>query len=56
MRLHILLSEDTPCPLYNDDTIVEQPADFLMLTENYVKFATSFIKESASKDSIVGST
>ena len=28
---------------------MQQPADFLTLTENYVNFATSFIKTNAGK-------
>lgn len=38
---------DTPCPLYNDEKIMQQPADFLTLTQNYASFATSFIQTSA---------
>ncbi len=34
----------TPCALFKNEKIVQQPADFLQLTENYVKGAESFIK------------
>ena len=39
---------ESPCPLFQNDKIVQQPADFLQLTENYVKGAESFIKTNAS--------
>ena len=34
----------SPCPLYHNTTIVEQPADYTHLSENYSIAATSFIK------------
>ena len=39
---------ESPCPLFQNEKIVQQPADFLQLTENYVKGAESFIKTNAS--------
>ena len=42
--------EDTGCPIYQDTLIVEQPADFLTLTEKYVLTAQTFIQtESLAK-------
>ena len=41
------LAETTPCPLYEDETIVQQPADFLKLSETYSTAATGFIHEMA---------
>ena len=41
-------TDETPCPLYQNEKIVQQPADFLTLTENYVKGAESFIKTVAA--------
>ncbi|XP_064396908.1 arylsulfatase A-like [Halichondria panicea] len=40
---------ESPCPLFQNEKIVQQPADFLQLTENYVKGAESFIKTNANK-------
>ncbi|XP_065912203.1 arylsulfatase A-like isoform X2 [Dysidea avara] len=42
--------ETTPCPLYEDETIVQQPADFLKLSETYSTAATGFIHEMAGKE------
>ncbi|XP_065912199.1 arylsulfatase A-like isoform X2 [Dysidea avara] len=39
----------TPCPLYKDEKIVQQPANFLTLAETYSTAATGFIHEMAGK-------
>ena len=36
-----------PCPLFENDEIRQQPADFLTLTNTYANAATSFIKTKA---------
>jgi len=41
------LAGTTPCPLYQDNTIVQQPANFLALSETYSTAATNFIHEMA---------
>ena len=38
-----------PCPLFQNDQIIQQPADFLMLIDNYMNAATSFIKQQAGE-------
>ena len=38
-----------PCPLFQNDKIIQQPADFLMLIDNYMNAATSFIKQQAGE-------
>ena len=35
------------CPVFENDVIVQQPADLLTLTEDYVSAASSFIKTNA---------
>ena len=40
-----LLIADTPCPLYENDKIIQQPADFLTLSESYSSAATGFIHQ-----------
>ena len=40
-------SEYTPCPVFENDKIVQQPADLLTLTATYMNAATSFIKTKA---------
>ena len=37
----------TGCPLYENDKIIRQPADFLQLSQRYVDAATSFIHDQA---------
>ena len=34
----------TPCPLFENDKIIQQPANLLTLTATYINAATSFIK------------
>ncbi|XP_065912186.1 arylsulfatase A-like [Dysidea avara] len=41
--------ESTPCPLYENDKIIQQPADFLKLSETYSSAATGFIHQMAAK-------
>lgn len=38
---------DTPCPLFENDTIIQQPADFLTLSQRYSTAATSYIHQMA---------
>ena len=38
---------DTPCPVYENDTIIQQPVDLLELSETYSIAATNFINEMA---------
>ena len=38
---------DTPCPLFENDEIIQQPADFLTLSETYSTAATSYIHHMA---------
>ena len=45
--LYFLRSGVVPCPVFENDKIVQQPADFLGLTSSYVDAATSFIKANA---------
>ncbi|XP_065912196.1 arylsulfatase A-like [Dysidea avara] len=40
---------DTPCPVFQDEKIMQQPADFLTLSETYSTAATSFIHQMADK-------
>lgn len=40
-------AEYVPCPVFEKETIIQQPADFLTLTSTYVNGATSFIKTKA---------
>ena len=42
--VYLIVSGKVPCPLFQNEKIVQQPADLLTLTENYVKAAESFIK------------
>ena len=37
----------TGCPLYENEKIIQQPADFLQLSQRYVDAATSFIHDQA---------
>ena len=39
--------DETPCPVFNNTDIVQQPADLLSLTATYINAATSFIKTKA---------
>ena len=41
--------EFVDCPVFENDKIVQQPADLLTLTENYVSAASSFIKSNAGQ-------
>ena len=36
-----------PCPLFENDELVQQPADLLKITATYMNAATSFIKTKA---------
>ena len=38
-----------PCPLVENDTILQQPANLLTLTEKYVQAAKSIIKTNAGR-------
>jgi arylsulfatase A len=38
---------ETPCPVFENTDIVQQPADLLSLTATYIDAATSFIKTKA---------
>ena len=38
---------DTPCPLFENDKIIQQPADFLTLSQQYSTAATSYIHQMA---------
>ena len=40
-------TDSTPCPLYENDKIIQQPADFLKLSETYSSAATGFIHQMA---------
>ena len=42
-------SSYSPCPLYENTTIIEQPVNFLTLHDKYVSAATSFIKRESGK-------
>jgi arylsulfatase A len=42
--------EDTPCPLFENTTIIQQPADLLTITQTYINASTSFIHTTAAKD------
>ena len=42
-----VFTDDTPCPLYENDTIIKQPVDLLKLSETYSTTATNFINEMA---------
>ena len=37
------------CPVFENNVIVEQPAELLTLSEKYVNAATSFIEQNASE-------
>lgn len=41
---------EAPCPIYENDAIVHQPADYTTLSEQYSKAATGFIMENAGKN------
>ncbi|CAI8012829.1 Arylsulfatase A, partial [Geodia barretti] len=43
-------TDETPCPVFNNTDIVQQPADLLSLTATYINAATSFIKTKAGED------
>ena len=43
---------DAPCPLYENTTIIEQPASFLTLHDKYVSAATSFIKDQSGNSEV----
>ena len=38
---------DTPCPLFENDKIIQQPADFLTLSQTYSTAATGYIHQMA---------
>ena len=38
---------DTPCPLFENDTIILQPANFLSLSQTYSTAATGYIRQMA---------
>jgi len=40
-------SDVVPCPLFENDKIVQQPANLLTVTTNYANAATSFIRAKA---------
>ena len=40
-----LIPGDVGCPVFSDETIVQQPADFLNLTNSYVYNAIQAIKK-----------
>ena len=42
-----IVTGDTPCPLFQDEEIIQQPADFLTLAEAYSTAATGFIHQMA---------
>ena len=37
------------CPVFSDETIIEQPTDFTLLTNKYTKAAVDFIQSSVQK-------
>ena len=45
----LLYAAYVDCPVFKNDKIVEQPADLLTLTQNYVNAAYDFIETNASK-------
>ncbi len=42
-------SEDVGCPVFQNDKIIQQPANFLTVEANYIYEATSFIKTQAGQ-------
>jgi hypothetical protein len=54
--LFCVIVDYVPCPLFENDEIHQQPADFLTLTSTYANAATSFIKTKAGKDHKTAST
>ena len=44
----VVPADSVDCPVFVNDEIVQQPADLLTLTEQYVTAASTFIKQNAS--------
>ncbi len=42
-------AEDVGCPMFQNDKIIQQPANFLNIEANYIYEATSFIKTQAGQ-------
>ena len=43
---------DVPCPLFENEKIIQQPADFLTLMSTYINAATSFIESKAGEGEV----
>ena len=42
-----VFTDDTPCPVYENDKIIQQPVDLLGLSKTYSTAATKFINDMA---------
>ena len=45
----ITSTAETPCPLFENSTIIQQPADFTTLAATYTNAATAFIRKNSGK-------
>ena len=43
----VLFIGDTPCPLFENNTIIQQPVNFLTLSQTYSTAATGYIRQMA---------
>ncbi|XP_065827553.1 arylsulfatase A-like [Oscarella lobularis] len=43
-------TSETPCPLFENSTIIQQPADFTTLAATYTNAATAFIRKNSESD------
>ena len=55
LLVECIVTGDTPCPVFQDEKIIQQPADFLTLAETYSTAATGFIHQMAGMYTYIAS-